>query len=1655
MAESGTSPVTQNISYGIGMESSPSKGRLSLAVNAVVEGFDGDSITYQNEPGNQKCIDFGEFSVVKSKTIIEKDLIIYFLTSPTTSKISTSTLSGCTLTDIITAPCLNFSLEFPIKKVEYEINGDALRIYWCDNYNPDRFLDFSNLPYKRVQTSPGTCDYTTTTEIDCNLLRVHPHFNIPYITVNEVSTGGNLVSGTYQFGIQYSDSVGSRYTEIYNITDPVPVFKDAVTQDFNIPTDKAISLTIHNLDTTRFSYFNLIVVKTINAISTPELVGTYECGPNKSIVYTGQATDIKLTTDDLFERFPIVEKSEGVTTADKVLIWHGITNSKRVNYQSIASNIQLKWISYIVPPTENIDQYRGYMGDEVYAFEFQPILASGKKCDGFHIPGRLPTDYDLELVDNPLNTPSLCNSEDTTVPRWRVQNTAQVITDYITDTTDPQTQLQQDLLSQQIEQLKTRLSQNNTEYEDNSKQASVYIDNIIDLSKADKDSIGQLALSILGLGGIIAGILDRGWHSVAYDLGGDKTNDLYNLITTKPIDLDAVQALLSPLYGKHGTGEVAKKMYSIAGQINDLYTDNTSIMQGIEDDTQQLNIVYGQYNSLVQNTTICSAVPYQYGEFGYYESTELYPCNENIWGTLSGKPIRHHKFPKRAIHDNMGNLYPLGIQVDIEQIKVLIRESNLTQQEKDDIVGFKILRADRTNNKSIIAKGLINNVGIYNRDNETYFYPNYPYNDVRPDPFISILQTKDDSGPSAQLNGFYSEESKKRFTFHSPDTSFYQPNLGDYIELNSIEYGTSKGHYVPVKNHPKYQIPSRAAYATCVAITMGLIAAGSKEGIGFAGVDMFGGSQTDWEQSLAVLAQSIELITKSIPHKELAYQYNSVGDYSLSSPIPDGYPTIFPLSSNSRYLSDGLANIEDIYQLNNYLRETAVFLKTESAIPYTHEIDPTFRDESRILSACDNSIQSAPIASYNVSIKRVSLSQYGQIYSYETIDTGHYIDLASTSTADVFGGDIFLSRFAYKSKLSYFTSNLVGRNDNEALDFRNYGNIGYPTYWLSNDRDGKFTWADLLQEASSVLVGAAAGGLGSMSIGGALRGGVAGGILGALAVLMDNWQNNFACAGKKFFYQDGKFFLFSYGIPYFYVESEVNCKFRQAFNGKEGDFYPHMGTQIPDEWLQEVNTPIVNDNTYFYNKTFSKQNKEGYFSHLPEDYTPQNTHPNRAYYSKVQSSEVNYKVNNWLIYRPLSFHDFPQTNGKLISLDRVANREILARFENKTELYNALLRIDTSNPQAAYIGNSTLFDSAPPIDFSDTDSGYIGTQHKFLLRTPYGNITTDSERGSIFILSGQKAKDISQGISKFLAQYLPFQISSIPGIDIDNNYNGIGLHGVYDSSHNRVIITKLDYIPKVSDITYKSGKFVYNNKQISLTDTNYFQDNSFTLSYHFPTQSWTSFHTYFPLFYIETPLLFYSGNTATYLHDPNYTKFNFFYDKIEPFIIEYPYSYQGTSQILQSVQEYNTVIKYFSSKPGDYSEVDNIWYDEALLYSNKQCSGTLKLSYQPKNNMAAKKGFPVYSPDSKTILYTKSDNLYKYNTFWSLIKDYTQPILTQGPNMSLSTLVNNTNMDYSKRSFKKEPLRTDNLKVRHTLNSTSDYKFLSHFSTTKTERSIR
>ena len=65
--------------------------------------------------------------------------------------------------------------------------------------------------------------------------------NIPFLSVDDIISGGELKSGTYQFCVQYSDSVGNPYTSYYGVTNPTPIADiDTATVNFDIPVGKSM-----------------------------------------------------------------------------------------------------------------------------------------------------------------------------------------------------------------------------------------------------------------------------------------------------------------------------------------------------------------------------------------------------------------------------------------------------------------------------------------------------------------------------------------------------------------------------------------------------------------------------------------------------------------------------------------------------------------------------------------------------------------------------------------------------------------------------------------------------------------------------------------------------------------------------------------------------------------------------------------------------------------------------------------------------------------------------------------------------------------------------------------------------------------------------------------------------------------------------------------------------------------------------------------------------------------------------------------------------------------------------------------------------------------------------------------------------------------------
>ncbi len=1107
------------------------------------------------------------------------------------------------------------------------------------------------------------------------------------------------------------------------------------------------------------------------------------------------------------------------------------------------------------------------------------------------------------------------------------------------------------------------------------------------------------------------------------------------------------------------------------------------------------------------------------GEFAYWESTETYPCYEDVWGALAGQPIRHHKFPENSkvhIHaDGDDFIYPIGVRVLESHFAGLLDSftvydplntyGNNQIPVKELICGFELVRGNRVNNKSVVAKGLLYDVGSFEdvKSGKKFYYPNYPYNDLRPDAFIKSTPDwydKADRGIDDPDFGMSLHEGfntiGSRYTFHSPDTHFQYPKIGTELKLETVEYGKVQGKFMPVLDHPQYKFLTKADYALSAVISNALALAFDTK---TTATDPGNIIQTDGISILTNNQVLLDLIEKLIPNNNFAYQFNSVGEYKKFLPITT-------IGNRRRFLDIGLYANDKIVELNddrplhNRLRETSVYLKTNGSFSTEHG---SIIDTSRYtldqagLGDTPEKVTESDTRAYYSSIKRSFPNQYGQIENIKYVSMGYscsvYTDLSGTAKIKTkyypgFGGDTYINKFALKRKHSFFTRNLANlpaKVNNVPFDYWLFPNLGYPTYYIGESPE------DITNAvATSILAGAGAALTTALA---ALAGGAATGVTlnaaisGALATIYSLFvkKNNLDADPQSLLYQKGFFYTASYGIPVFYVESDINVDFRHGRNELEENFYPNVGDGIPDEWLHEVNVPIKFDNFYSYNATYSAQNLS---PNLPYRLKyPKleclSIHHNRVIYSDPANSS-NYLSDAWRVFRPGNFYDFPKQGGRLIDLNAGENERVYARFENTTKVYNSRITLTTTSPYQLEIGSAEMF-KQKPVDLAKTDLGYIGTQHKAYVKCEYGTFWVDAKRGHIYQLTGEGFNEIkTENNFNWFKQNLPFQIlKDIPNADIDNPPIGLGIVMGWDERYERVFITKLDYrvkpeyragnpsfikyITDTSDSNYRKYVLDSGSIEVEITfgDPAFFENKSWTVAYSPKLKNFISFYSFLPNFFVPQlghfqTLINTSTGASSWNHNLSIYTYQTYYNILYPYIIEYnvntfpQVSTINSVTLMQDIQEYYSDYEYYSLSTANKKNLAN--FTKAIIYNKEQSSGIIKLIPEEFGNTRQKITYPRMTATGIEALISRREHLYTFNGFWNVAAQGNgQPLwstqwsdlLTQYP---IDKVPNTKSVRPVSVSYQKSKIKSDFAKVRLIQDQYSRFKFINTIQITQT-----
>lgn len=203
---------------------------------------------------------------------------------------------------------------------------------------------------------------------------------------------------------------------------------------------------------------------------------------------------------------------------------------------------------------------------------------------------------------------------------------------------------------------------------------------------------------------------------------------------------------------------------------------------------------------------------------GYYESTERYPDNPYLWGDNTCQPVRFHRMPDASLVplNDENSIYLLGLKFEnIEHPK------DENGNYVSGIIGYRIVMGDRTVEKSIQANGIVLNMRTYQKDGKEHLFQNYPFNDLRPDPYLSTTPTSRSTSNQERNFNAFSGYRKDVFSFYSPNTCFGKPALGTEFRIYNEVVGDAIGRFEHVYKHPRHKLIRNSALLAAAAVGFG------------------------------------------------------------------------------------------------------------------------------------------------------------------------------------------------------------------------------------------------------------------------------------------------------------------------------------------------------------------------------------------------------------------------------------------------------------------------------------------------------------------------------------------------------------------------------------------------------------------------------------------------------------------------------------------------------------------------------------------------------------------------------------------------------------------------------------------------------------------
>ena len=1644
------------------------EGLWTHARNAVNNSHDGQIGVLGNEPANMLCAQL-PYTLIGSIHLNDDQWAIY-TTDDINSEIGIFDESECSYKKVVNDPGLNFNRANLITGT-YRKRYDCERlVYWDDGINPTRVMDIDNPPYmfvpERVGDSvsrhyklvAGACGDGTGTTI-VSYKDTHGALKVVRVPANEV----------YQFATWDKASVSVKQ----ETCKPLPCYTTTVSQKL--------------LDGRKSEYRTCMSIKEAREIQFPggklepniKVIQRIEEGCECSFYDDNDITVYSLT--DITDQFLtdigencILKKYTDQLDTERLRLIPFITHPcLSLQKGKVAGTLPNGSYQVVMAYTVNENKISDYIG-----FSDVQSLFSHENLDGsLEITvSNIDTDFDeFELV-----ILSTVNGQ-TTAKRLGIYYTTQK-TIYID-------QIQPDAISIPISNIPLRSEP--IEKTDAMYTVSNYLLRVGTYSKFQFNYQLQ------------ANKIKTSWVAVKYPedyyrKGGNNTTYMRD---------EQYAFFIRWIYN---TGERSASFH-IPGRQADPKDLETAIGQDAfetRDGVSRLNWQVKNTASVTSLTNVAvgdGGLVIGKGLMGYWESTEIYPPNKpEIWGPLCGAQIRHHKFPDVTVHpalnhvvDNGSNVIVLGVQFE-----------NITHpvdnygNDIPEVVGYEILRGSREGQKSIVAKGMFSNMREYTIPGNTSvkgLYQNYPYNDLRADDLLTSDKNVFEKG-SADINTGYplTAYKKDHFSFHSPDTTFSKPFLSfNEAKIETEIYGEVEGVFSTPYKHPKFKLLTN--FSSSLASIVGTIGAignylgaiANDSNISLQGTDDLpytkkltlqkitnhaltyggggsflgtGGSATVsipnpviavyntaigvYNAAIAIAMTYIEAQTTGeqlfrimyalVPRRQFGLQYDSHAYFNNFKEVYVGNRR--RKVDNAVYVSPNIQGFDANYQINNLYRSSYVAIKLGQDIS-----DPTTQDTSRFRigqkgDKLDTAVSSTASAFYG-SLKVSIPSQYGQLENIKQLPVSTCIEtvVAGTKTkytsSILFGGDAYINRFTEKNPFFFFNSWLMGEPDETEVDYRNYGNIAYPRFWVDSSK----TTFRLFNAASNNRH-------------------------------LDERESDL------FYVKKGYFYLFFNGVKDFFCESEVNTANRDwedVMNKRHYD--PHRFT----DYKSLFRSDFIKDGNYYkydYSLSVSKlySNYISWGSLLPRDYDPKVAEtcyvyrPNKVIYSLPQSEEL--KKDNWRLFLTNNYKSF---QSRVTAIKPINKTGALFMMNYMSPMqFVGVDTVQTDIGTKLTVGDGGLFNQ-PLQNLINTDDSYEygSNQSKFSsVSTPYGVTWVSQNQGKIFNYAGSLEEISKSGMKWWFAKYLPSELlKTYPNYPLfDNPIKGVGVQVIYDNTNEIIYITKKDFKPKRNDYVYddKGAFFISSNNlktEIALTNSEYFEDASWTISYDPKSKVWLSFHDWEPTFMLPGKSHFMSVNKDTiWKHNVRTDEFCNFYNIDYPFEVEFISATGQQVNSLKSVEYLLEAYKYSNDGKDKFHVLDEN-FDQAIIYNSEQISGLLQLEIKPKGNPFLALNYPIVNADYIKILFAKEENKYRFNQFFDITKNrgefdtsgLVHPPMFDTKANGYEFSINPTYVNYKKSVVERKKFRHNVNRVFLKKHVSNDVKFLFKIFNQKLQSSTR